>query len=517
VNHKAVVAPAILGRRRSKARGGPQPPFRRLDGVPAGACRALLILLLVGALSAPVQAQSGEPPPQATLHIVQRGETMFLIAERYGVTVDAISHANNVPDPRLIYVGQRLVIPTNLADVGITETVPYVFRAGDTLVGIASRFDTTWQILAQINDVLAPNTMVAGQVIQVPALETPAAETGSVYPPTGRGGTAYIVHPGDTLLGIALRYGISPWALAAANHVANPALIYPGQALVAPGEGASLLPEPFATVDVRPLPVAQGATLVIAIQATEPVTLAGRLFEQDVRFAEEGGVYYGLLGVHVFAQPGLYDLELTAVDSSGQPTTISTGVVVGESHFYYERISLPADRTSLLDPAAIARDRERLDAARQTFTTERRWSTPFQRPCVGSISAYFGSRRAYNRGPYTSYHSGVDLRAPRGTPVYAAAAGTVVMAEELALWGNAVAIDHGWGILTGYAHLSAIEVQVGQQVEQGQLIAKVGNTGLSTGAHLHWEMWAGGTSVNALQWLETFYPWPETEWTAVGG
>ena len=92
-----------------------------------------------------------------------------------------------------------------------------------------------------------------------------------------------------------------------------------------------------------------------------------------------------------------------------------------------------------------------------------------------------------------------------------------MLAEQLTLWGNAVLIDHGWGVLTGYAHLSAIEVQAGQQVEQGELIAKVGNTGLSTGSHLHLEMWVGGTSVNGLQWMETFYPWPETEWIGIGG
>ena len=477
----------------------------------------LLVLLLMGALAVPVQAQAGDPPPQSTLHIVQRGETMFLIAERYGVAVDEISHANNIPDPRLIYVGQRLIIPTNTTGIEVAEMVPYVFRAGDTLTTIARRFDTTWQILAQINDVIAPNTMIAGQVIQVPALDRTGIETGSVYPSTGRGGTTYIVHPGDTFLGIALRYGVSPWELAIANHIANPALIYPGQELMAPGEGDSLLPDPFAAVEVQPLPVAQGQTLVVAVQTTEAVTLTGKLFEQEVHFAEEAGTYYGLMGVHVFTEPGLYDLELTAVDGRRQSTTINTGVVVEEGRFYFERINVPSSRTNLLDPAAIARDRERLDAARQMFTPERHWTGPFQRPSVGAISAYFGSRRSYNSGPYTSYHSGVDFRAPRGTPVYAAASGTVVLAEQLTLWGNAVVIDHGWGVLTGYAHLSAIEVQIGQQVEQGELIAKVGNTGLSTGSHLHLETWVGGTSVNGLQWMETFYPWPETEWIGIGG
>jgi murein DD-endopeptidase MepM/ murein hydrolase activator NlpD len=91
------------------------------------------------------------------------------------------------------------------------------------------------------------------------------------------------------------------------------------------------------------------------------------------------------------------------------------------------------------------------------------------------------------------------------------------MAEELAVRGNAVVLDHGWGVLTGYWHLSAIEAQVGQKVAQGDLIARIGSTGLSTGAHLHWEMWVGSVNVNPLQWLEPFYPWPDPAGASLGG
>ena len=480
----------------------------------------LTALLLAGTLAAPVQAcperclepvegrsrraQSGGPLPETTMHIVQRGETLFSIAQRYGLTVDAVTHANAIPDPRQIYAGQRLVIPDGRIDTSVEETAPYVVQAGETLTSIARRYNTNWQTLARVNGLLSPNAIYAGQVVQVPA-----------SPMGVSGGAVYVVRSDDTLLRIALRYSVSPWTLASTDHVANPALIYPGQELVVPGAGAGLLPMPFASVEVQPLPAAQGTTMIVAVRTTEPVTLDGRLFEQKVHFAEEEGVYYGLVGVHVFTEPGLYELELAAVDSEGQQTTITTGVVVKAGRFYYERINVSGSRADLLDPATVARDRERFDAVRYTFTPERFWAMPFQRPCAGSISAYFGSHRSYNGGPYTSYHSGVDFRAPRGTPVYASAAGTVVLAEPMALWGNAVAIDHGWGVLTGYGHLSAIEVQVGQQVAAGDLIGKVGNTGLSTGAHLHWETWVGGNSVNGLQWLEDFYPWPEQ--LAIGG
>ena len=99
------------------------------DQVNRKAAIALAILLLLGTPAASVQAQSGEPPLEATVHIVQQGETLFAIAERYGVSVDAITHANDVPDPRQIYVGQRLVIPGDSTNASITETAPYMFQA----------------------------------------------------------------------------------------------------------------------------------------------------------------------------------------------------------------------------------------------------------------------------------------------------------------------------------------------------------------------------------------------------
>ena len=443
----------------------------------------LTITALIGVLSSAAQAQSSDPPP--TVHIVQRGETLFSIAQQYGVTVNTITRANGISDPRRVYVGQRLVIPGGQG--GVRETVPYLVQAGDTLTSIARRYRTTWQALVQINRMLSPSTLYVGQVIQVPATNNQAAQ-----PQTG-GDLIYTVRPGDTLPGIALRYGLSPWALATINHITNPALVFPGQELLIPGAGPGLLPPPFASIAIQPLPVSQGITLIIAVRTTEPVTLMGRLFGQEVRFAEEGGAYYAPVGVYVFREPGLYELELSATNSAGQVTALTTGVIVGAARFGYERIDLPESRTSLLDPAIIAAERERLNTLRGTFSPQRYWTTPFQRPCAGVISSYFGAKRAYEDGPYTSYHAGIDFRAPNGTPVYAPTGGIVVLAEPMTMLGNAIVIDHGWGLLTGYWHLSSIEVQVGQQVAPGDRTGGGGSRGISTGAHRLGELGGSGT------------------------
>ena len=99
-------------------------------------------------------------------------------------------------------------------------------------------------------------------------------------------------------------------------------------------------------------------------------------------------------------------------------------------------------------------------------------------------------------------HEGEDLSAAAGTPVSAPAAGTVVLAEPLFVRGNAVVLDHGQGVYSGYWHLSELAVTVGERVTVGQRLGAVGSTGLSTGAHLHWELHVAGVAVDPLQWVE---------------
>lgn len=445
-----------------------------------------------------VPAQSAGPLP-TLVHVVQRGETLLAIAQRYDLTVDAVTHANGLSDPRDIYPGQRLAIPGERSEIDREATDPYVVQGGETLDVIARRYHTTWQTLIQLNGMLSPDSLHVGQVIRVPGFDLSSSET--------RAGL-HLVRSGDTLFRLALRYGVSPWALAEKSQISNPALLYPGQLLSVPGGESGALPAPFASVDVRPLPVVQGKTVVVAVRTTKPVALEGQLFDRPLRFGEQDGVRYGLMGVHVFTEPGLYDLKITATDGDGQTTEVTADVVVEDERFGYERIDVSG---SLLDPNIVAAEKDRLDEVRYTFSPERRWQDTFGKPCAGNVSSYFGSRRSYNGSPYTSYHSGVDFRAPGGTPVYAPAGATVVLVEPLTVRGNAVILDHGWGVLTGYWHLSSMAVEMGQQVAPGDVIGRVGNTGLSTGAHLHWETWVGGVSVDGTQWWESFYPWPPAE------
>ncbi len=119
------------------------------------------------------------------------------------------------------------------------------------------------------------------------------------------------------------------------------------------------------------------------------------------------------------------------------------------------------------------------------------------RPVNGRITSYYGGRRHPILG-YVRMHAGIDFGAAHGTPIYAATSGRVVYSGRHGGHGNYVKINHGGALATGYAHMSRITAGVGQSVRQGQIIGYVGSTGLSTGPHLHYEVYRNGATINPM-------------------
>jgi murein DD-endopeptidase MepM/ murein hydrolase activator NlpD len=127
-------------------------------------------------------------------------------------------------------------------------------------------------------------------------------------------------------------------------------------------------------------------------------------------------------------------------------------------------------------------------------------ATPSIWPAYGWLSSRLGWRRDPLNGG-SDYHSGLDIAAERGRPVYATAAGTVVRAGRQGNYGNLLTLDHGFGIRTRYGHLMDFTVSAGDEVQRGDIIGHVGNTGRATGYHLHYEVMANGALVDPLQLL----------------
>jgi murein DD-endopeptidase MepM/ murein hydrolase activator NlpD len=128
-------------------------------------------------------------------------------------------------------------------------------------------------------------------------------------------------------------------------------------------------------------------------------------------------------------------------------------------------------------------------------------ATPSIMPTQGWLSSAFSSMRSHPILHIARPHEGIDVTAPMGTPIEAPAAGVVRDAGWEAGYGNTIVIDHGFGTVTKFAHASKIMVREGQRVSRGQRIALVGNTGLATGPHLHYEVHVNGRPVDPLRYV----------------
>ena len=144
----------------------------------------------------------------------------------------------------------------------------------------------------------------------------------------------------------------------------------------------------------------------------------------------------------------------------------------------------------------IARDARRSREA-LAVRTKKLWTLPLLKPVPGGVTSPFGGRRVFNGKPRAP-HKGTDMRSPEGAKVLAVADGTVLLAEAQYFGGNTVYIDHGQGVVSTYAHLSAFDVTPGQRVRRGQVIGRSGSTGRVTGPHLHLGLLVQGTAVDVM-------------------
>jgi murein DD-endopeptidase MepM/ murein hydrolase activator NlpD len=380
---------------------------------------------------------------------VQPGDTLFSIAQRFGSSVEAIVTANNIANPSLISPGQKLVIPT------VEEA-----HWSSTLSGSRSRL--------------------------------------------------HLVRTGESLPGLAFHYGTTVWALLAENELGRLGLLWPGLDLSIPLPTAEHSQTPaYPLIGASPEPVAQGQTMLIEVKAEARLILTGTLLGQDLMFMEEEGTYWALAGVNALTAPGDYPLLLEAAEvESGDLLTMQERFTVTKAGFGTYNVVVSSDRQGLLAADVVEAERRKVNAVYAGVSGEQLWSGTFGLPLAGEIrvTAPFGQRRSYNGGPVSSYHAGQDLGADKGVPVLAPITGTVALAEPLKVRGRAVIIDHGLGVFTGFWHLSQIDVAVGQTVRRDEVIGLVGNSGLSTGPHLHWEMRVLGVPVDPFQWTRVVFP-----------
>ena len=309
--------------------------------------------------------------------------------------------------------------------------------------------------------------------------------------------STHTVQRGETLYQIAQQYGTTVEALEALNNLTNPNQIAAGQVLKLSGKVAAPsvnrrtdLPAPIQALE-WPRQTVQGNAAVLRLVSAQPVS-------GQVRFLGEAYPIQQnrvLLPVPALQDPGVYPAML---DLEGQELRLDIKVVAGSFGRYI--LQLPPDRAALLVPDKLKAERARVVGSCD-WARPQQWSGNRKKPVDSNrITDPFGTRRSYDRGATYSFHEGLDYGVPVGTPVRAPADGVVGLAEKLFVRGNGVTIDHGDGVCSGFWHLSKILVKPGQTVKAGDLIGLSGNTGLSNGPHLHFEIRIRGTPTNPAAW-----------------
>ncbi len=428
------------------------------------------LLLLFFWAAAPASAAPPRQEPPDSVYTVQPGDTLMRIALRYNLRLTDLILANHLLNQNLIYPGQQLILP-----------------------GIAANPTLPPPIEPSLNESTQPSTFNL------------QPSTFNLQPST------HMVQPGETLFAIATAYGLTVEALMQANNLVNPNLIQTGQTLRLPGGLPSTVetwPAPFTTIELSEPVISQGRTLVIKVNLADSATLSGQFEGRPIFFNQTGpGQFWGITPLHAMEPPNTYPISLTATQPDGSQTTATPNVSVVEGPYGQENIQLDQEHSQLLNADLIQQEQQTLAGYWSQVSPRPRWDGPFGYPLESvRLTSYFGTRRTYNESVEISFHGGLDFGGETGTPVYTPAAGRVAMAQPLVIRGNAVLIDHGLGLFSGYWHLNQIAVAEGQEVQRGDLIGYLGGTGLATGPHLHWEMRLNGIAVEPLQWVQQVIP-----------
>lgn len=283
-------------------------------------------------------------------------------------------------------------------------------------------------------------------------------------------------------------------------------------------------PEPTPQLLIRPVIVAAADNTGLTLERLFPSLVQGQvgllrltgdniqegrvLFRnRDYPFFNSGDDgWYAFVIADMDAQPRAYPLSIVVKTNDDVTVNFADSITIESSGYIRQLFDVPPTLGYLIDPTVERNEYARLDTLVNTPILDPSWTdSVWSLPIDTGYSARFGQYRILNQAVQTR-HTGWDQSAPTGTPVSAMTGGVVAFASELDIRGNYVLIDHGWGVFSGYAHLSEMTVQAGDRVTQGQLIGLSGNTGRSNGPHLHWEIVVNGEWVDGVLFLETWLP-----------
>jgi len=392
-------------------------------------------------------------------HIVESGENISIIAQKYYVPVEKICQLNQISEQDYVYPGQRIKIKVSEQVVGgfkpaqdvvlkdekseensisseeDGQPVYYSVKPGDTLWSIAQNYDVSMEGILAVNYLSNKDILSVGQKLEIPAMG--GLNQGNKKDQT----IEYTVVKGDSLWNIAQKYNIKMHEIISINQLENITQLSVGQKL---------------NIPVSELAVASG-------QETKTiVTGTGKQEEKPkdvIHTVQKGDTLWGI--------SRKYQVSIQSITSANRISENSR-LIVGQ------KLTIPNVRN--------------LSIPTRSFI----W------PLNGLITSQFGMRTLGGR---RDYHTGIDIDGNTGDSIRAVESGKVSFSGYINGYGNTIIIEHAGGYSTVYAHNSSNLVREGQRVNKGDIIARVGATGNSTGSHLHFEIREDGKPVNPLIYL----------------
>ena len=255
----------------------------------------------------------------------------------------------------------------------------------------------------------------------------------------------------------------------------------------------------YSNVTISSIPQSAMVPGGIAIIPTPVRALSGSYREERIMLADFEGKQFAIIGIPLSVGPGTQVFTLTKTDGSEQRLAFQ----VQEKAYTEQHLTITNNRQvnpNAEDMQRITRERIEMDTAFSTWTDDLEPVFMMKAPVEGVRSSSFGLRRFFN-GQARNPHSGMDIAANEGTPIYAPAPGIVRATGNYFFNGNTIILDHGHGLISLYCHMNTIDVEVGSTVKTGEQIGKVGQTGRVTGPHLHWSINLNNTRVDPALFL----------------
>lgn len=259
-----------------------------------------------------------------------------------------------------------------------------------------------------------------------------------------------------------------------------------------------LLSAPVFAMSVEGLPrenLVPGGIAVIPINKVHTIAAphvtynTKRVMVVDGRF-----IWYAIVGIPLSAKPGEHEIRIDRADGKVRKITFN----VKPKEYETQHITIKDKRKvtpNKKDLVRITREKKIINVAFRKWTPDPPGETMFKLPVNGKLSSPFGLRRYFNKQPRKP-HSGIDIAAPKGTPLMAPASGTVLETGEYFFNGKSVFIDHGQGLVTMFCHMDEIKVKPGDTLKQGDTFGTIGMTGRATGPHVHWSVSLNDTRVD---------------------